>query len=98
MIGKKFPKLVSYKILVIAITPLLLYQILNGFLNEGVFWGLITIAMTTLGLGIMYYIEYRKRGNDFDDMFDFLEKMVLSQVDEKIAVLAYLFITSSRLG
>ena len=87
MIGKKFPKLVSYKILVIAITLLLLYQILNGFLNEGVFWGIITIAMTILGLGIMYYIEYRKRGNDFDDMFDFLEKMVLSQVDEKITVL-----------
>ena len=85
--NRKFPKLISYKTLVIAIIPIFIYQILDGFLNEGVFWGLLTIAMTILGLGIMYYIEYRKRGNDFDDMFDFLEKMVLSQVDEKIAVL-----------
>jgi hypothetical protein len=87
LIGKKFPKLISYKILVIAIIPFFIFQILSDFINDGVFWGLVAIASTILGLGITYYIEYRKRGTDFDDMLDFLEKMVLSQVDEKIAVL-----------
>lgn len=87
MIGKKFPKLISYKILVIAITPILIFQILNGFINDGVFWGLIGIAITILSIGIPSIWVYKRRTSEFNETLQFLERIVLSQVDEKIAVL-----------
>jgi hypothetical protein len=83
----KFPKLISYKILVIAITPIFIFQILDSFLNDGTFWGLIGIALTILGLGIPYIWVYKKRTNEFDETLKFLERFVQSQIDEKIAVL-----------
>ena len=87
MIGKKFPKLISYKILVIAIIPFSIFQILNAFINDGIFWGLIGIALTLLGIGLPAIWVYKKRTTEFEETIKFLEKIVSSQVDEKLAVL-----------
>jgi len=59
--------------------------------DEGVFWGLISVAgvigSVGFGLGIPYYWTYRKRGNEFTDMLDFLRRITLSHIDEKTAML-----------
>jgi hypothetical protein len=55
--------------------------------DEGTFWGLIGIAGVLGGLGIPYLIIYWKRTTKFQDMTNFLTRLVLMQLDEKIAVL-----------
>jgi hypothetical protein len=73
--------------LVNAIAPMFVLQILDGFINEGTFWGLIGIAVAIAGPAIAYIIAYWRRTNDFDEMIDFLERLTLMQIDEKTAVL-----------
>jgi predicted PurR-regulated permease PerM len=73
--------------LVIAIAPIYVFHILYEFLNDGVFLGLIGIALTTIGLGLHYLLIYRRLTNKFDEMINFLKRITLSQIDEKITVL-----------
>lgn len=84
---RKFPKLISYKILVIAITPINIFQILDSLLNDGIFQGLVSIAISILSVGIPAIWVYKKRTTEFDETLKFLERIVLSQIDEKIAIL-----------
>jgi len=70
-----------------AIIPILIFQILDSLLNDGIFWGLVSIAITILSIGIPAVWLYKKRTTEFDETLKFLERIVLSQVDEKIAVL-----------
>jgi hypothetical protein len=55
--------------------------------DEGTFWGLMGIVGVFAGLGIPYLIIYWKRTTKFQDMTNFLTRLVLMQIDEKIAVL-----------
>jgi hypothetical protein len=76
----KFPKLILYKILVMAIIPILIFQILKSLLNDGIFWGLVSIAITILSIGIPAIWVYKRRTTEFDKTLKFLERIVLSQV------------------
>jgi predicted membrane channel-forming protein YqfA (hemolysin III family) len=79
-------QIVTYKSLAIVISAVLIPFIVL-MLNEGTFWGLVGIAGVFAGLGIPYLIIYYKRTSKFQDMTNFLTRLVLMQIDEKIAVL-----------
>jgi hypothetical protein len=55
--------------------------------DEGVFWGLASIAGVILGLGIPYIFIFRKRTTEMQTLIDSLIDIALGQVYEKIAVL-----------
>jgi hypothetical protein len=80
------PQIVSQRSLIIVILSVVL-PITVFMFDEGVFWGLISIAGVIAGLGTTFYLTYRKRGNEFTDMLDFLRRITLSHIDEKIAML-----------
>jgi hypothetical protein len=63
--------------------------------DEGTFWGLISIMGVLAGLGIPYLIIYWRRTTKFQDMTNFLTRLALMQIDEKIAVLDGYILTAS---
>jgi hypothetical protein len=79
-------EIVTYKSLAIVIlstwVPLIVFMS-----EDGTFWGLIGIVGVFAGLGIPYLIIYWKRTTKFQDMTNFLTRLILMQIDEKIAVL-----------
>jgi predicted membrane channel-forming protein YqfA (hemolysin III family) len=79
-------QIVTYKSLAIVILAVWIPLIVFMF-NEGTFWGLMGIVGVFAGLGIPYLIIYWKRTSKFQDMTNFLTRLVLMQIDEKIAVL-----------
>ena len=55
------------------------------------FWGLIGIAFSIVGigvgLGVPYFLVYWKRTTKFEEMSDFLKRLMLVQIDEKVAMM-----------
>ena len=55
------------------------------------FWGLIGIAFSIVGigvgLGLPYFLVYWKRTTKFEEMSDFLKRLMLVQIDEKVAMM-----------
>ncbi|MFY9964383.1 MAG: hypothetical protein WAK50_01480, partial [Nitrososphaeraceae archaeon] len=78
-------EIVTYKSLVIVIA-ITLIPIIAFMSDSGSYWGLIGIAGVIAGLGIPYLIIYWKRTTKFQDMTNFLTRLTLMQIDEKIAV------------
>jgi hypothetical protein len=83
----QFKQIVTYDLLVIVITPLYILLAALMFYEEGVFWGLIGIAIAIITVGIPTYWTYRHRTGEFKKTLDFLERLFLFQIDEKIAIL-----------
>lgn len=51
------------------------------------FWGLIGIALAIVGLGAPYFVVYWRRTTKFQEMADFLKRLMLVQIDEKVAMM-----------
>jgi hypothetical protein len=64
--------------------------------DSGTYWGLIGIAGVIAGLGVPYLAIYWKRTSKFQDMTDFLTRLTLMQIDEKIAVMDNYILEASR--
>jgi hypothetical protein len=55
--------------------------------EAGTFWGLIGIALSILALGIPYFLVCWRRTTRFEEMADFLKRLMLVQIDEKVAMM-----------
>jgi hypothetical protein len=77
----------GYKHPVTIISVLSFPIIVLMFVDEGVFWGLLSIAIAILALGIPSYWTYKHRSGAFKDTLDFLNRLFLFRIDEKIAML-----------
>ena len=51
------------------------------------FWGLISIAGVIAGLGVPFFLVYWKRTTKFQEMADFLKRLMLVQIDGKVAMM-----------
>jgi len=55
--------------------------------DAGIFWGLIGIAMAIVSVGFPSYWTYRNRSNSLTNTTNFLRKIILGLIDERIAML-----------
>ena len=51
------------------------------------FGGLVSIAGVIAGLGVSFFLVYWRRTTKFEEMADFLKRLMLVQIDEKVAMI-----------
>jgi hypothetical protein len=86
MIHSLLQQTITYKSLIIFITIMFVPIIVLMF-DAGIFWGLIGIAMAIVSVGFPSYWTYRNRSNSLTNATNFLRKIILGLIDEKIAML-----------
>ena len=77
---------ITFKTIIIIASSIYVSVIAIMF-DDGVFWGLIGIALAIVGLGVPYLVTLRRRTTEMQTLIDSLSDMAIGQVYEKIAVL-----------